>query len=271
MRRIAISAVLGLVLFAGCSKSESGNTAAAPQLPSVPPEVAVRDFLEAIRVGDHKKAELMLTDLAREKTAQADLMVAPPGSPTAKFEVSGVQVVDNQVAHVGSVWTDIGDDGKPQTNEFVWALRVEPAGWRIAGVAVELFPNQPPLLLDFEDPADMLRKQQMAEAEMQRQLQPKAAAPGTNPNVAGAAPGAVQPAGGTAPFAANNGFPPAQTATPVSANGATLPATAQEFGNSAPGVFPGSPATALPPGTLQPGTGTTVPLQAEQPNSPLPR
>ena len=94
-----------------------------------------------------------------------------PGSPTAKFEIGESEIIENQVAHVASMWTDIGDDGKPQSNQFVWALRRQPEGWRVAGVAVEMFPNQPPLLLDFEDPADMLNKQQMAEAEARRQMQ----------------------------------------------------------------------------------------------------
>ena len=35
-------------------------------------------------------------------------------------------------------------------------------------MATKLFPNEPPLLLDFEDPEDMMRQQRMAEEEIQR-------------------------------------------------------------------------------------------------------
>jgi hypothetical protein len=194
MQRIALFLIVGASAWiAGCNKSsETVPPAAQAQPPAAPveiapPDVAVRQFLEAIRVGDHKAAEMMLTAVARQKTMEMDLLVAPPGSPTASFVISGVKVIENQVAQVGCVWTDTGDDGRPHTNEFVWALRRQPEGWRVAGVAVQMFPNQPPLLLDFEDPADMLRKQQMAEAEFQRQRNPQNLQAGgtpvtTNPN-----------------------------------------------------------------------------------------
>jgi hypothetical protein len=192
--------MLGLGATTGCSKSaDTPAVEAAAAVQIDPPDVAVRQFLEAIRVGNHKQAEGMLTDLARQKTAEADLMVAPPGSPTAKFEIAEMEIIENQVAHVACVWTDVGDDGKPQSNEFVWALRLQPVGWRIAGVAVQLFPNQPPLLLDFEDPADMLRKQQMAEAEARRQMNPQNVQAGGTAGVAAGTPGAVVPTGATAP------------------------------------------------------------------------
>src|SRR6185369_12987163 len=93
------------------------------------------------------------------------------------------------------MWTDIGDDGKPQSNQFVWALRLQPEGWRVAGVAVEMFPNQPPLLLDFEDPADMIQKQQMAEQEARRRVQGGTVQAGGANATAGQAGTGVVPAG----------------------------------------------------------------------------
>src|SRR5205814_468986 len=75
MQRIALFvAITTAVLTTGCSKSSDSPPpqAAAPQ-PVPPPDVAVREFLEAIRTGDDKKAEQMLTDLARQKTAQAEM------------------------------------------------------------------------------------------------------------------------------------------------------------------------------------------------------
>jgi hypothetical protein len=204
MQRIALFFMLcAAVWAAGCSKSpDAGSPSAEAQpqaapAPIAPPDVAVRQFLEAIRVGDHKQAETMLTAVARQKTMEMDLLVAPPGSPTASYVISGIEVIQNEVAHVGCVWTDTGDDGKPQTNEFVWALRRQSEGWRVAGVAVQMFPNQPPLLLDFENPEDMIRKQQMAEAEFRKQRNPQNIQTGGTP--ATAAGGGVVPAGATVP------------------------------------------------------------------------
>lgn len=216
MRQFVVLLMFGICLAAGCSKSSdvpaAGTTAETTAPKNDPPDVAVRQFLEAIRVGDHKLAEGMLTDTARQKTAEADLMVAPPGSPTAKFEIAEMEIIENQVAHVATIWTDIGEGGKPQANEFVWALRLQPNGWRIAGVAVQLFPNQAPLLLDFEDPADMLRKQQMAEAEAQRQMNQQATGQqnmqaGGPGSVANGTAGTVVPTAGTAPAAVPAGQP----------------------------------------------------------------
>jgi len=223
MQRIALLTMTGLLLAtAGCSKSAEEPVAAAPAAapPVAPPDAAVREFLDAIRVGDHKRAEGMLTDTARQKTSEMDLLVAPPGSATAKFEIAEMEVIEDQVAHVASVWTDIGDDGKPQTNEFVWALRRQPQGWRVAGVAVQLFPNQPPLLLDFEDPADMLRKQQMAEAEAQRQMNAASQAGGVAGAATGQGTGGVVPTGGTMPSGASGPTMPVTGGEPALLQGA---------------------------------------------------
>jgi hypothetical protein len=279
MQRIALFfAITTAVLATGCSKSNdaapSPQAAATPH-PVPPPDAAVREFLEAIRTGDDKKAESMLTDLARTRTAQADLMVAPPGSATARFEIAEMEVIEDQVAHVGCVWTDVGDNGKPQTNEFVWALRRQPQGWRIAGVAVQIFPDQPPLLLDFEDPEDMQRKQQMADAEMQRRMNQASPAAG----VGAAASGQVQTAGGSSTSIPN--------ATPVATGVSTVGAqpisqAPGSFGNSTAGtIAPGAPANGQPamPGSFSPyapsplpGTPPSgqTPLITEQPGA-LPR
>jgi hypothetical protein len=265
--RCALSAtfVAFAVLTFGCSKSEDTPVAAAPV---APPDATAREFLEAIRVGDDKKAESLLTDLAREKTAQMDLMVAPPGSPSASYQVGEMEIIEGKVAHVSTIWTDTGDNGKPQSNEFVWALRLGPQGWRVAGVAVALFPNQPPLLLDFEDPADMMRKQQMAEQEMQRQMNPQQTNPQNvqagGPMTAGATqPGQVQPAGATGPAPANLGAP---GMLPGAAPGQVAP-----VGMSAPGVYSTGPdASAIPFNPNAPAPGGFAPPSGTLPPSPVP-
>lgn len=165
-----------IVLAIGLSGCGSSGTTTAENKPSTtepavattatPPD-AVKAFLQAIKVGDEKTADTMLTKIAREKTKEADLHVAPPGSDTAQFKI-GKHVVEGKEAKVSSTWTDIDEEGKPHTDEIVWLLKQEVEGWRISGMATELFPNEDPLILNFEDPEEMLDRQQKAEAEMVR-------------------------------------------------------------------------------------------------------
>lgn len=140
----------------------------------------VRDFLQAIKSGDETVSNDLLTPLARQKTAELDMAVAPMGSESASFEVGDVELPqegDGELAHVASTWTDIDDDGREHTDEILWVLRREDDGWRIGGMATRVFEDQPPLLLDFEDPVDMRRKQQLAEAELERRAREAAEQP----------------------------------------------------------------------------------------------
>jgi hypothetical protein len=179
----------------GCSGNSSEKDRANDNIPG--PDVAVYEFLEAVRTGDNEKSASMLTDLARERTAQMNLTVAPPGSDTASFKVGEVEVVSNELSRVACTWTDGDEDGKPKSNEIIWVLRREPQGWRIAGMATKIFEDELPLLLDFEDPEDMIRKQQLAEEEIERRARLASGVPGEAPG-----PGGTGPAGGqaTRPF-----------------------------------------------------------------------
>ena len=126
------------------------------------PAAAVFEFHEAVRTGNDEKAASMLTATARRKIAEMDppVVVAPPGSDTAKFEVGRVEYLAEDGARVASTWSDRDEDSQRRTDELLWMVRREPEGWRIAGVAATVFEGEPPVLLNFEDPEEMLRKQQ---------------------------------------------------------------------------------------------------------------
>jgi hypothetical protein len=174
---------------AGCGQSNreqvadatpEGDDGASTDSSADPADAAevVREFLTAIRTGDEVKSNDLLTPLARQKTSEMDMAVAPMGSESASFAVGEVELPEEgngELAHVASTWTDIDDDGQSHTDDILWVLRREENGWRIAGMATKVFDDQPPLLLDFEDPADMRRKQQLAEAEMERRARQAAA------------------------------------------------------------------------------------------------
>jgi hypothetical protein len=135
------------------------------------PAAAVFEFLEAVRTGDDEKAALMLTELARQKTAKLNMEVAPEGSDTAEFKVGEAELLPGDRARVASTWSDLDHKSQRQTDEIVWMLRRQPDGWRIAGVAAAVFPGEPPLLLNFEDPEEMLRKQEWVQQEIRRRAQ----------------------------------------------------------------------------------------------------
>lgn len=160
----------------GCSSSdankEDGKTAAKADQGGA--DVAVFTFLKAVQEGKDKEAADMLTRLAREKTAEMDMVVAPPGSDTASFEVGEVELINDNGAYVSSTWTDVADGGQSHSDQIVWVCRKEPEGWRIAGMVTKFLDSK--LVLNFEDPQDMMRKQELAEKEMMRRMQQQAPA-----------------------------------------------------------------------------------------------
>jgi hypothetical protein len=173
--------LIGLLLIQtalGCGHPAGTNSAGASNAVSnvagETPDKAVSDFLEAVRIGNDEKATSMLTPLARKKTAEAEMDFAPPASPTAKYEVGEVEYItpEKDGAHVWCRWTDVVDDqGHTRTDELIWVLRKESEGWRIAGMLRKVFPDRPPLVLNFEDPEDALRKQQLLHEEMEKSHQ----------------------------------------------------------------------------------------------------
>src|SRR5205814_1548644 len=143
----ALAAVL-----AGCSQS-AGKTdldSAAGGSAAVDPDKVVAEFLQALRTGNEAKASSLLTPTARQKTADAKLEVGLPASPSASFEVGEVELVAEDGAHVASTWTDVREDSEPRTDRIVWILRKETEGWRVAGMAIKIFDDQQPLILNFE-------------------------------------------------------------------------------------------------------------------------
>jgi hypothetical protein len=181
--------VFGTVLAFGCTKKsetptsqaqQSGpvgqpNGAASPAAPTQPiavpsnaaPDQVVTVFLNALRSGDSPTTESLLTEKARQELAKHSLSVDVQSAPNATYQVHKAELLqDPNGAHVRSVWTEKFDDGE-EKYEIVWALRHQPEGWRLAGMAMELLPGQPMQFLNFEDPQDMLRKKDEAIAALQ--------------------------------------------------------------------------------------------------------
>jgi hypothetical protein len=171
-----VALFLSLTLIsAGCSSSEEAGPVADAKGPkdSSGPDKVVANFLHSVSTGDKETAYKLLTPLAREKTLEMQ-MELPGGSPTAQFKVGDVELVEQGGAHVACEWSDVDAEGQRHNDNVIWVLRQEDEGWRIAGMATKVFEDQLPVILNFEDPADMIRKQELVEQEMQRRAEAEA-------------------------------------------------------------------------------------------------
>ena len=142
------------------------------------PAAAVHKFLEAARTGNDKAATAMLTKLARQSLEKLGRSMSPRASDTARFEIAEVQMVAEDGARVCCVWTDLDENNQEKSYEMVWMARKEEEGWRIAGMATEVFENEPPLVLNFENPEELLEKEKMLGEEIRRRQAAQAAPQG---------------------------------------------------------------------------------------------
>ncbi|MGQ9503697.1 MAG: hypothetical protein ACUVQG_09285 [Thermogutta sp.] len=154
------------------SSDQAQDPQAALQSSTADPISAVRVFLEAVRTGDDDKVVSLFSDQARKQAGQLNRQFAPVGSDTARYEVfEDVEYLAPDGARVRSHWTDLDSRGQPRTDEITWMLRKEANGWRIAGMAAVIFEGEPPLLLDFENMQETLRKVELVSEEIERRQQ----------------------------------------------------------------------------------------------------
>src|SRR5690606_33416614 len=152
----------------GCGKSPTNSPAeaTAPPQPSGdaatttgPADVSaamdtVSHFLDAVRRGgDTGRAHSLLTTEACAVLERLGRTVQPIGSPDAAFTVTRSEAVPDHpnMALVHSTWSEPTGEGTNESYQVVWALQLQQGQWRISGLAMELDPEQPPMIVDFED------------------------------------------------------------------------------------------------------------------------
>ncbi len=140
---------------------------AAPPASLDSPEGTVYKFLEAVRTGDEGQTLAMLTSLARRRLDGMNIVVAPKASSTARFDLGTVKQIDHGHNEVTSRWIDIFD-GREKPQEVVWAVRREPEGWRIHGMAASIREGEPVTRLDLENPQDAMERLSKAMRDKQR-------------------------------------------------------------------------------------------------------
>jgi hypothetical protein len=166
---ILVGSISGCGGSSGDTSTADGGSGAASATGPTTPEECVKSFLQAVKQGQDAQASKLLTTLAQQKTAELDMVVAPPGSDTAEFVIGEIINDSENDARVASAWTDLDHEGNPHTDEITWVLKREKSQWRIAGMAAQVFPDQDPIYLDFENPEEMIRQQEQAEQQaMQR-------------------------------------------------------------------------------------------------------
>lgn len=156
--RVGIVIVLGLALFAGCSKSAATSAegsatagAATAQTDSAnnPMARATADWLTAVLKGDTQRASALLTPQAMKRIIDSGKQFAPPGLETATFRIGEVRSPSQDQAIVQCVLTDTSE-GTPHSEEMCCLLRRVENDWRVSGIAYGTAPDQPWTLTDFE-------------------------------------------------------------------------------------------------------------------------
>lgn len=168
---------------AGASSTQAATKAGKPvSLPaSATPDQVVSVFLDALRAGDQATTAALLTGKALTETSKRNLSVCPQATPHMEYKVTNSEVLPENPsgAHVSVRWTESYTDGKVEY-DVVWVLRRQKEGWRVAGMAIELVPGQGLAFLNFEDPDDMIRKQEEAMAALNPPAAETAALPVDN-------------------------------------------------------------------------------------------
>lgn len=168
MRKSFAWTLIMIIAAAGCGSAEPGAEVAgdAPNAVEVKtdgrkPDEVVRIFFEGLKTGDEGKIHAMLTAKARTN----DLINPEPRN--ASFQVGDVRMVSEAIAHVPSVWTFFDEGGqKIGTDEAIWALRLEPEGWRIAGTMMQVPDLNRMVALDFENKEEYEAIKREVEAEI---------------------------------------------------------------------------------------------------------
>ncbi|TWU40292.1 hypothetical protein Q31b_36400 [Novipirellula aureliae] len=134
---------------------ESADVANTPS-----PSDVVSQFLDRVRRGgETTDAGQLLTQRAQAELKRIGRTVQPIGTPDARFDVRQAAAIPNEPGSmlVQSIWTEPNSDGSLGQYEVVWAVHREQAGWRISGLAMEMNPGQPPIVIDFENGDEMAK------------------------------------------------------------------------------------------------------------------
>jgi hypothetical protein len=174
---IALCVVVATVGCGASSEPSSTSVGTVAAVPNDPVGQTVYKFMEAIRTGNTEVSSSLLTPLALKRIVENEMSFAPPASEHARFEITNVEKFETDKAAVDTVWSDLDADGQPTNEPMTWALKLTDGQWRISGLIAYMGDDQPPIVLDFENPAQLFRTPQQTNATQPQTAQQ----PGTPP------------------------------------------------------------------------------------------
>jgi len=182
MRKCFCWILVGVVLhtIAGCG--QSGSSADAPvtsQNSLVAVTQVVEEFWDTIRKGQDSFA--LLTPAAQKCIDDNGFQFSPSASENARYQIGAAELIEADKAIVESVWTDIDGDGQPHDNNITVALKRVDGQWRVSGMAADLGPDQPPFVMNLEDPAEFYGPPSASPDPTLRQAQQPASDPFQQP------------------------------------------------------------------------------------------
>jgi hypothetical protein len=160
---VALSGITGCGKSAGPGAAESAKSADTPDKP-------LTVFLKAICANDQETMFEMLTDTAREALRERGMSPGMNSGDDATYEVIEFEYVD-EGAHVACNWIEKQENGAPLKTPVIWIMHKQPKGWRVAGMALRVFDDMRPVFFNFEDPVDMVHKQELIDQEIARREQ----------------------------------------------------------------------------------------------------
>jgi hypothetical protein len=164
---VMLSALAGVT---GCGSSSGSGTAANGKSPVDGPDRPLGVFLKAICSNDQETMFEMLTVAARDALRERGMSPGMNAGEGATYEVLEFEFVE-EGAHVACNWVEKQEDGTPLKTPVIWIMHKEPVGWRVAGMAMRVFDDMPPATFNFEDPVDMVHKQELIDQEIARREQ----------------------------------------------------------------------------------------------------
>lgn len=138
-------------------------------------------FIRALQMKNEKAVLAMLTDKALSERLKRAIPLGPDFLQNADVDLGSVQYLKDEEtkqevgAHVGTTWMiPDPETNQPYEENIAWVFRKEDNTWRVAGMIAVLDPKYPPLLVNFEDVEETLRKYQSIEEEIQQRIENEA-------------------------------------------------------------------------------------------------
>ncbi|QDT67596.1 hypothetical protein MalM25_04960 [Planctomycetes bacterium MalM25] len=154
--RIALVLSAATILAAGCSDSSAPRSAAAkpaakavPAPSNEPVAASAETFMRAILSGDTAGAAELLTNRAATRYAADPSVLTPMGMAVERFEVGQIRLLDEDEAAVQCLVTE---PGASEPQELCCLLKLEPAGWRVCGLACDSGADEPTVISFEESP-----------------------------------------------------------------------------------------------------------------------